>query len=426
MKRVIITIFLLALAAGTLTSCGGGSSSSSSNQTSRIKTRAFVSNSFSGVLSVIDYSKDLESLTTISVGTSPEFMTLSADRKLTLVFDAGSNAVTVVNNSTEAATANIGLPNWTESIAISPDAKTAWAAVRNAPVSNAPTGTIEAIDITNSALSTTPLAVPLARHIFLNHAGTAMIALSDATTPVATPLSIVDVTTPLAPKVTKSLAAATNLDRPTWAVFSSDDSKAFIVNCGPECGGTTASVSVLDMASGAITNTYAGDGVAGHPFAGSIAMLDSANNLYVAGSPTGYTAGNPAVPAGVLWVLSTNSGSLSLNKGPINIGDGIHTTMQLASSNKLFIGANPCSNVPASSASAPPQGCLTIYDTAAGTAVVQPANGFVTGMSPIPGRNVVYVVEGGELKIFDTTTSAEFKERFIDVVGHAFDVKAID
>jgi hypothetical protein len=33
-------------------------------------------------------------------------------------------------------------------------------------------------------------------------------------------------------------------------------------------------------------------------------------------------------------------------------------------------------------------------------------NGDVTGLAPVAGRNVIYVVQGGQLDIFDTTTNA--------------------
>ena len=37
-------------------------------------------------------------------------------------------------------------------------------------------------------------------------------------------------------------------DRPVKAVFSADGSTAYVLNCGPECGGTTASISLLPVA----------------------------------------------------------------------------------------------------------------------------------------------------------------------------------
>jgi hypothetical protein len=67
-----------------------------------------------------------------------------------------------------------------------------------------------------------------------------------------------------------------------------------------------------------------------------------------------------------------------------------------------------------------------VFDTGAGSAVVDTNNGDVTGIAPIANRNVVYVIEGGELRIFDTTTSQPSNSAFIDIVGKAVDVKEVD
>ena len=51
----------------------------------------------------------------------------------------------------------------------------------------------------------------------------------------------------------------------------------------------------------------------------------------------------------------------------------------------------------------------------------------VTGLQPISGRNIIYVVQGAELDIFDTTTDTLAPGvTQIDVVGKAFDVVQID
>ena len=54
-------------------------------------------------------------------------------------------------------------------------------------------------------------------------------------------------------------------------------------------------------------------------------------------------------------------------------------------------------------------------------------SGDVTGLQPIDGRSVVYVVEGGELVIWDTTTDAPLPaNKQVDIVGQAFDARLID
>ena len=42
--------------------------------------------------------------------------------------------------------------------------------------------------------------------------------------------------------------APLTFDRPVKAVFSADGSTAYILNCGPECGGSTASISIVPVA----------------------------------------------------------------------------------------------------------------------------------------------------------------------------------
>ena len=56
----------------------------------------------------------------------------------------------------------------------------------------------------------------------------------------------IDTKTTTSTTVPKQITSTT-FDRPVSAFFTSDDSKAFILSCGAECGGTTARVSVLDV-----------------------------------------------------------------------------------------------------------------------------------------------------------------------------------
>ena len=51
----------------------------------------------------------------------------------------------------------------------------------------------------------------------------------------------------------------------------------------------------------------------------------------------------------------------------------------------------------------------------------------VTGLQPISGRNIIYIVQGAELDIFDTDTDTLAPGvTQLDVVGQAFDVVQID
>ena len=57
--------------------------------------------------------------------------------------------------------------------------------------------------------------------------------------------------------------------------------------------------------------------------------------------------------------------------------------------------------------------------------MIPPANGDVTGIQPIANRHVVYLVQGGELQIYDTTTD-KLQATQINIIGQAVDVKTID
>jgi hypothetical protein len=92
--------------------------------------------------------------------------------------------------------------------------------------------------------------------------------------------------------------------------------------------------------------------------------------------------------------------------------------MKLSANGKLFVASRTCSSTV--------QGCLSIFDTAAGSAVTSaPGNGDVTGIEPVSARDVVYVIEGGELVIYDTTTGKPQTTQ-IDVIGKALDVRVVD
>lgn len=413
LKRTIILAFCAA-ALGVLMACstgnllGGSSNNTSSSSTSKsrpsgIKKRAFVSNNFQNQVDIINAANDTVNTNfatttsgatvttlanTIATGAGPAQMVLTPDKKFSAVFDQLTDTITLVSNDTESSTNQIPLPDFTDSFVAAPDNKTLYVAVPNAPVSGQPSGAVEVMDITAGALTDT-IAVPRAHRIVMSHNGSKLLAFADNTDQIW----VVDTSA-------KTATAISGFDRPVYGVFSSDDSKAYILSCGPECGGTTAKVTALDMAS----NT---PGISVGVSAATIGFLDPAGNLYVAGTAT---------TGGKLDVLTAST--LTVSKSGVAISDGFHQLMALGSNNKLFIGSRTCNNSA--------QGCLSIYDTAGGAAVISPAGGGdVTGIDPISGRNVVYVIEGGELRIYDTTTSQQQATQ-IDIVGKAADVKFVD
>jgi DNA-binding beta-propeller fold protein YncE len=367
-----------------------------------------------GTLDIVNYTNQDLSTASISVGTQPGIMAVSPDRTITVVFDEVGNGLTLVDNKTESPVTGPSLPAPTSSIVVSTDSKTAWFATRNAPVDGQQSGAVQVLDLTTGVLGT-QIPVPLAQTLVLSPDGKKMLVLRDQTDQI----SFIDLTatTPTAVPVGGSA-----LSRPTGAVFSTDGTKAYVVNCGQECGGGvgTEAVSVIDMTT---TPPSAGAPVQVH--AGSTIFIDSSNNLYVAGTKPGDSNGS-------LTVLTPN-GNTAVAKAPVNIGSGFHKQMALGADNKLFVGATGCPD----GANVPGAGCLTIYDTSAATStptITTGGAGSVTGMAVVPNSHLVYVVMGGELLTYDTRTSAIFAgpcsnplgRCFVDIVGQAVDVKIVD
>ncbi len=402
MKRALIASVTLA-AILFLTGCGGGSSSSSSSATptSGIKQRAFVTNTYSGNIEIINAANDKENMTAsidangntvlspaniIGAGLQPTIMALSPDKTKTLVFDRGSNYVSVVANATETNAGQILLTAAANGLAVGADNVIGYAAARNAPVVGSLSGAVFVLDLSGYTITAT-IPLPAVSTIVISHNGAKILAFSDG----SDQMSVIDT-------ASKAVTTVSGFDRPVYGVFSSDDSTAYIMSCGPECGGVQARVNTLTISSNAV-------GPSVPVSAATVGLLDS-GNLYVAGTAGGM---------GKLDVISTSN--MTVSKSGVPITDGYHWLMALGANNKLFIGARTCTNTV--------NGCLSILNTSAGTATLSSPKGDVTGLQPITGRNVVYVIEGGELVIYDTTTDQPQATQ-IDVVGKAYDVKLVD
>ncbi|HZD94770.1 MAG TPA: hypothetical protein VE133_10980, partial [Candidatus Sulfotelmatobacter sp.] len=186
------------------------------------------------------------------------------------------------------------------------------------------------------------------------------------------------------------------LDHPTNGFFQVDDNHFSVLDCGAECGGTQAGRN--DVALGLVGGPSIGPRL---PLSGATVGLLSGSSNFVAGSPT------TGLNAGTLQVVNNSTLAVS---SPVNIADGRHNLMVLTSNGRLYIGATGCT-LGAVNAQNLRQGCLSIFDT--GSQVVTPVlvpagrpNGDVTALAPVAGRNVIYVVQGGKVDIFDITTNA--------------------
>jgi len=231
---------------------------------------------------------------------------------------------------------------------------------------------------------------------------------------------------PVADKNSAGVAGAA-YDHPSGASFSLDGSTVYIDNCGPECGGTTAGVTMLQESALVLTNVPTVDPLCGDPGhnacpagtlspltalpvanpipipGGVTATLSDGTTLYLAGQQlqgTGRFAGN-------LSLLSLSSYAIT---NMYSISDGTHTKMIFGDDNTLWIGATQCSNgaraalaAAGNTTQAANYNCLTRFVpnsiAAGGTNAILPTwsanTAYTAGQHVTDGANVEVVLTAG-------------------------------
>jgi hypothetical protein len=246
---------------------------------------------------------------------------------------------------------------------------------------------------------------------------------------------------------------ANAFDRPTGAYFSLDGSTVYVFNCGPECGGTTSSLTYLQQGAlqynnipktvpdaSAFSNQVLVPG-------GVTAAVSNGTTLYVSGQqlqPDGLFAGNLSIIN-----LATNTVT-----GQYSISDGNHSKMLFADNNTLWIGSQYCATGERAhqaalgvTTQAANYNCLTRFDLGtltpsivpfvtpgSATAVVPFPNtnqnqyyyGDLTGLCWVQGFNKVYTAYGGQVHAFNTADGSEIDNKNIIVQGTALDVAYMD
>jgi hypothetical protein len=122
-----------------------------------------------------------------------------------------------------------------------------------------------------------------------------------------------------------------------------------------------------------------------------------------------------------------------VNTQDLYIPDGYHDRMDLSINGQLFIGSHTCTTIgDVNNPVGEVRGCLAIYNTAEGNVVIPPDNGDVTGFAGLTARQVEYVAEGGNLRVYDTDLDVLLENQdyiptgTIPIVGLVIDLKEID
>ena len=236
-------------------------------------------------------------------------------------------------------------------------------------------------------------------------------------------------------------------NRPVKAVFSADGGTAYVLNCGPECGGTAASITPLPVApmiylvgqkSGALptqnalnTNCATVSSTSGC----TIPVPGGASNALIASS-TMYVVGQQQMPDGFfgghLTAVNLQNNTVVPSTGtvpnPVSISDGAPgavSRMIEADDNTLWIGMKDCSNGERANNNLP-YGCLTMVNTTTNAVTLMPYLGDATGIAAITGLNKIYTVEGGQVYIYSTVDGSAINNQYVAVTGTAYDVVYMD
>ncbi len=235
-------------------------------------------------------------------------------------------------------------------------------------------------------------------------------------------------------------------DRPSNVYFSLDGTTAYVMNCGPECGGQTASVTLLQQ--GPLNNnvipsspTQPNPMIANVPVPGGVtAAISDGTTLYLAGQqlqPDGLFEG----------FLSTMNQTTNTITGKYPISDGTHSKMLFADNNTLWIGSQYCATgehqklgqnyncltmVVLGGATLSPQIIPKVTPGSTPTVPYPNQNkdqyyyGSLTGICWVQNYNKVYTAYGGQVHVFNTADGSEINNQLVAVQGTALDVAYMD
>ncbi len=422
--------------------------------------RSLVSNYFAGSLQVVDATQDRLTSFAFKSGSQPTYLQPSPDGTLTFVNNVGSNSISSLNNNLEEVKGTIDLGGRTQSFVTSSDNKFGFAAVPNYSNGLPPNlpGAINRFNPTDGSLNTA-IPFPYVTYLAMDPAQKHLLAFTQGNT-VATngddnaywvDLSATDPTTGFPPIAALSITYSANiatplpLSKPVAAFFSGDGSKAFILNCGTECGGASAPnvteiavtgtdaisyntsgtttiypstfLPVIRPGTATVVNQWTVSGA-------HVGLIDlTANKLYVAGSTGNLTdAGGNNVPNGFFTTIDLTAG---IPSAPIQITNG--TTGLIRSINGKFWVASGYSGNGGAVTGCGVQSCITIVNPSTGTTTVLPsASGGATGISLQANSGEVYTIEGGQLFIYNQSGSSITSQYNTDIKGQGWDVLYIN
>lgn len=230
--------------------------------------------------------------------------------------------------------------------------------------------------------------------------------------------------------------APLTFDHPVKAVWSSDGSTAYILSCGPECGGTTAGYTRVPIApmiflegqwSGLLPTASALPGLTVPIPGGASNALVDGSTMYLVGQEA-QSVGGQTLFGGHLTVVNLANNTIS-NSAAISDGTpGAMSRILEADDNTLWIAMTGCTTgVRYATNPNSGYGCLTMYNTSKNTVtLLEPYIGDATGIAAVTGLHKIYAAEGGQVYIYSTTDGTSIDNQYVTVTGTAYDVAYID
>jgi hypothetical protein len=233
-------------------------------------------------------------------------------------------------------------------------------------------------------------------------------------------------------------------DRPYNTIFSSDGTTGWLLNCGPECGGQQSSVSFLNMG---VLNIYNFPGSTypsppanpAPPTEEQRILVPGGATMALYGNGTLYISGQQRQPDGLfegfLSIMNLASNQVTAT---YPISDGTHTKMLFGDDNTLWIGSQLCQSGERVATNQPETGCLTMFNLATNSVLVEPWYGDLTGLCAILQWHKMYTAYGGQIHIYATTNvgittgtvgysaGSELYNGNATVQGTAYDVAYMD
>lgn len=373
------------------------------------------------------------------------------------VYAAGDGTYTRVSYGAETVAGNTpGLPPSSDSIATISSGLQVYAA----------TAASSAIVVVDNAIGRTiALNLPGAQHVVTNTGGTVILVTTRNTSNlyrivklnnnVLPPAGTYNDCEPLVLPVYCVVPVQGTYDHPIGAVFSLDGGTAYVLNCGPECGGVTSGITTLTTAPLTV-NTIPAVGAASPQLSttavpgGVTVGLTDGTNLYVAGQQIVTSGPATGLFTGKLTIVSLTGGT-PVAGAPLAIPDGTHSSLIFADDNTLWIGSTLCSNgAKGFTAQSLPAGtvnlnCLAAYTLGSNvTPTIVPAvsptspvlypnqnndqfyYGDLTGICWVQNLHKVYTAYGGQIHAFYTNNLSEINNFQIAIQGTAENVVYMD